>query len=237
MDNTNVAYQRKNRVLSDSSNRLKTLVKGDHEDDEDELKSVPTLDTDKKDSKALEKSKPNTNVDTVDDTEEVVEEGDPNTVRLYGYLQLHLYFFALLFGGFVCYLRQHEALTEYYPRFLKNFYLLLKKKNAHLVPEYGFKFWTDLSDKTKKTIVRYFSYGTIFLNLYPVLTSPSKPKKNKDGEVIPDPQRDAQVVFNKTVIKYGSSFFRTLSATLFCGLLGYDLAYNLPYLKTLFTKK
>ncbi|EAN31693.1 putative integral membrane protein [Theileria parva strain Muguga] len=237
MDNSNVAYQRKNHVLSDSSNRLKTLVKGDHEDDEDELKSVPALDTSKKDSNALEKKKPDTKVANVDDEDEVVEEGDPNRVRLCGYLQLHLYFFSLLFGGFVCYFRHHEAIKDTYPRFLKNFYLLLKRRNAHVFAEHGFKLWTNLSEKTKKTIVRYFSYGTIFLNLYPVLTSPSKPRKNKDGEVIPDPQREAQVKLNKTVIKYGSSFFRTISATLFCGLLGYDLAYNLPYLKALFTRK
>ncbi|UKJ89647.1 hypothetical protein MACJ_002899 [Theileria orientalis] len=237
MDNKEAAYHRKEHILNESSSRLNNLLKGEHEDvsEEEDSKEHPVkLDGGEHTTHHKAPPKERESVSS-EDSEEVVEEGDPNKVRLQGYLEVHLYLFSLLLGAFLCYYRHHENLTGYYPKFLHNFFLILKRKGVHRVSDRLFKTWIGIPGEEKKKLIKYMSYATVGVSLYPVFTAPKKPKTPETPEQTR--MRVKKEKLNMTFIKYSTAALRVFAASLLCGLLGYDLSYNLDFFKSLLTKK
>ncbi|UKK02640.2 hypothetical protein MACK_002734 [Theileria orientalis] len=237
MDNKEAAYHRKEHILNESSSRLNNLLKGEHEDvsDEEDSREHPVkMDGCEHTTHHKVPPKEHGSVSS-EDAEEVVEEGDPNKVRLQGYLEVHLYLFSLLFGAFLCYYRHHEHKTDYYPKFLHNFFKLLKRNGVHRVTDHLFRTWVSIPGDSKMKLIKYMSYATIGVSLYPVLTAPKKPRNPETPEQTR--MREKKEQLNMAFIKHSTAALRVAAASLLCGLVGYDLSYNLDFFKNLLTKK
>ncbi|BAM42163.1 conserved hypothetical protein [Theileria orientalis strain Shintoku] len=237
MDNKEAAYHRKEHILNESSSRLNNLLKGDHEDfsEDDESKDIPVK-LDEGEHPSQHKVPSNEHQSHApEDSEEVVEEGDPSKVRLQGYVEVHLYLFSLLFGAFLCYYRHHEGSYHYYPRFLHNFFQLLKRRGVHRLSDHFFNIWLRIPGEDKKKLIKYMSYATVGVSLYPVFTAPKKPKNPETPEQTR--AREAKEKLNKQFIHYSTSVLRVVAASLLCGLVGYDLSYNLDFIKNFLSKR
>lgn len=232
------AYQRKNRVLADSSKRLSSLSKVEYDDDDTppdpptsiirEMALTPT-------ERKPEVAKP---------AERLISPLDRKGTQRIAICNLISYVISMICGSFVCHILHGHKVDGYCPKILLFIFSLLKAFGAGHFVSGLVKAWENTPAPMRATVVNVLTYGSVLINVYPMYsaltkqTTTPKPGETEDGAT-PAANAEGQAgqddgnapaaqneLDEKHLVMIATFVIRSCAACLVFGLLGYDVLYN-----------
>ncbi|KAK2198330.1 hypothetical protein BdWA1_001341 [Babesia duncani] len=236
MDASEAALQRKNRVLADSSKRLNSLVKGDYDDVPME---VPTS--------FMGKPKPWLQSNVKPSAESILAEEEAS-IRLMGIIHLGCFFFAIIIGAFACFKRHVDRVSQWTPTLLLLIFKLLDKIGIGNLILHFYNLWEQLPPAVQAKYIKGMTYGSIFVNLYPVIAAAKNQSSAQQSEATEDaeiegantstkkeekPTPQVPLEIDDPLVENGAAVARFIAVFVFFSLVGFDLLYNLNVFYTL----
>ncbi|GBE61737.1 iron-sulfur cluster-binding Rieske family protein, putative [Babesia ovata] len=237
---SDAAYQRRNRVLAESSRRLSSLSKPEYDDDEETQPPSSFL-------KEVILSSPRADVSaTAKVVEPIVKPLDLASTRCIAVCNLLSYVLSFSLGCYVCHVLHSERVDSYCPAFVRGFFSLIDMLGAARMIHMAISAWLHAPERMKHTTVKVLTYGSVILNIYPIWASMRKggsagqteDSNSKDEADSSDEDSDGSddgsggnffADFDEeNLAKIAMFVIRSGAACLVFGLLGYDILYNMP---------
>ncbi|CDR95047.1 hypothetical protein, conserved [Babesia bigemina] len=238
---SDAAYQRRNRVLAESSKRLSSLSKPEYDDDEDTQPRSSFL-------KEVILSSPRAEVEgAAKAVEPKVTPLDLASTRCIAVCNLLSYVLSFSVGCYACHVLHPSRVDVYCPAFVRGVFSLIDMLGAARVIHMAISAWVSAPEGMQRTTVKVLTYGSVALNLYPLWASmrkggsSSEAESNKskdDAESSDDEGSESSDEGNggnfladfdeENLAKIAMFVIRSGAACLVFGLLGYDVLYNMP---------
>ncbi|ORM41454.1 uncharacterized protein BXIN_2544 [Babesia sp. Xinjiang] len=237
---SDAAYQRRNRILSQSNRRLSTLSKPEYDDDTSEPPSSfvkEVLSSSKEHKRPVASAVPKPKVLSL----------NPSTTRRIAICNLVSYVLSFVLGCYVCYTLHVERVGKYCPLFVRALFSLFDAFGMGQMINKLFAAWSDAPIPAQRSVVKALTYGSVILNLYPIWSGMRKQGSSGQPAESEDKPESAEVSDSKNndddkssglmsdideehLTMIASFVIRSGAACLVFGLLGYDGLYNVPVL-------